>query len=348
MTKSATVTIDGREFPINGERNLLEVIRKAGIGIPTFCYHSDLSVYGACRLCLVEVEGRGLVASCSTPAEPGLRVRTNTPEIREIRTIAVELLLANHDSSCPTCAKSNSCQLQALARRLGIEKVRFKPARRPAPVDRSSPSLVRDPNKCVLCGDCVRVCSEIQGIGAIDFAFRGHSVSVLPAFGKNLDKVECVYCGQCAAVCPTGAITPRSEVEDVWRAIDNPAKKVVAQIAPAVRVALGEAFGLAAGSVTTGLLTAALKAMGFDHLVGSIEPGKQADLALVDLSALETQPLHHVVSQLVYATGRHQVTDVWIAGRARLRDRELVDMDPDRIVANAHQWRERIAAVERS
>ncbi|NLX04200.1 MAG: 4Fe-4S binding protein [Phycisphaerae bacterium] len=266
MTKSATVTIDGREFPINGERNLLEVIRKAGIEIPTFCYHSDLSVYGACRLCLVEVEGRGLVASCSTPAEPGLRVRTNTPEIREIRTIAVELLLANHDSSCPTCAKSNSCQLQALARRLGIEKVRFKPARRPASVDRSSPSLVRDPNKCVLCGDCVRVCSEIQGIGAIDFAFRGHSVSVLPAFGKNLDKVECVYCGQCAAVCPTGAITPRSEVEDVWRAIDNPAKKVVAQIAPAVRVALGEAFGLAAGSVTTGLLTAALKAMGFDRV----------------------------------------------------------------------------------
>lgn len=266
MRTKATVTIDGREVPINGERNLLEVIRKAGVDLPTFCYHSDLSVYGACRLCLVQVEGRGITGACSTPAEPGMKVRTTTEEIREIRRIAVELLLANHDQSCPTCPKASACQLQNLARRLGIEKVRFKSTHTPEPVDRSSPSLVRDPNKCVLCGDCVRVCSEIQAVGAIDFAYRGHQVAVLPAFGKDLKDVECVYCGQCANVCPTGALTPRSEVEQVWKELDNPNKTVVVQIAPAVRVGLGEAFGLEPGTVVTGKIVSALKAMGFDHV----------------------------------------------------------------------------------
>jgi NADH-quinone oxidoreductase subunit G len=264
--KKPTLTIDGKEVCINGERNLLEVIRKAGIDLPTFCYHSDLSVYGACRLCLVHVEGRGIVAACSTPPDRDLKVRTSTEEIREIRRIAVELLLANHDKSCPTCSKSASCQLQSLARRLGIQEVRFKSTHKAVPVDRSSPSLVRDPNKCILCGDCVRMCSEIQGVGAIDFAFRGSQVAVLPAFGKDLKDVECVYCGQCANVCPTGALTPRSEVEAVWKELDNPAKTVVVQIAPAVRVGLGESFGMEAGTLVIGQIVAALKAMGFDHV----------------------------------------------------------------------------------
>jgi len=173
------VNIDGRDIPIEGERNLLEMIRKADVDLPTFCYHSDLSVYGACRLCLVDVEKRGITAACSTPPEPGLKIRTATEEIREIRKISVELLLANHDQSCPTCPKSANCQLQSVARQLGIREVRFKPVHKPHPVDTSSPSLVRDPNKCVLCGDCVRVCAEIQSIGAIDFAFRGHEAAGL-------------------------------------------------------------------------------------------------------------------------------------------------------------------------
>ena len=245
---SNTITIDGMEIPINGERNLLELIRKAGIDLPTFCYHSDLSVYGACRLCLVQVEGRGIQGACSTPPEPGLKVRTQTDEIREIRKMSIELLLANHDQQCPTCPKSSACQLQEVARRLGVKKVRFKPVHQPVPVDESSMSLTRDPNKCVLCGDCVRFCAEIQGIGAIDFAGRGHQAAVLPAFGKPLGEGECVNCGQCAAVCPTGALTPKLEIEPVWRALNDPSKTVVAQIAPAVRVALGEAFGLPPGN----------------------------------------------------------------------------------------------------
>jgi NADH-quinone oxidoreductase subunit G len=279
MSDTKFLTLDGRRVPIDGERNLLELIRKAGIDLPTFCYHSDLSVYGACRLCIVEVEGRGIQGACSTPPEPNMVVHTNTDEIRDIRKIAVELLLANHDMKCPTCPKSTSCQLQALARKLGITEVRFKPVHKAKPVDFSSPSIVRDPNRCVLCGDCTRVCSEIQGIGAIDFAFRGSDAQVLPSFGKDLATVECVNCGQCAAVCPTGALTPKSEVEGVWKALGDKQKKVVVQIAPAVRVALGEAFGMAPGSFTAGQAVAALKAMGFAAVY---DTSFSADLTVIE------------------------------------------------------------------
>jgi len=274
-----TLTIDGKTVVIEGERNLLELVRKADIDLPTFCYHSELSVYGACRLCLVQVEGRGIMGACSTPPAPGMKIQTTTPEIREIRRIAVELLLANHDQSCPTCSRSANCQLQSLARRLGITKVRFKSVHQPMPLDESSPSLVRDPNKCVLCGDCVRVCTEIQGIGAIDFAHRGHEVSVQPAFGKALGDVECVNCGQCASVCPTGALTVKSEVDEVWNLLADPKKKVVVQIAPAVRVGLGECFGLKPGEITTGQIAAALKQLGFDQIY---DTSFGADLTVIE------------------------------------------------------------------
>jgi NADH-quinone oxidoreductase subunit G len=261
-----TLTINGQAVAIEGERNLLELVRKANIDLPTFCYHSELSVYGACRLCLVEVEGRGIQGACSTPPQPGMKIKTNTPQIREIRKIAVELLLANHDQQCPTCSRSANCQLQNLARKLGIQRVRFKSVHQPQPLDESSPSLVRDPNKCVLCGDCVRTCWEVQGIGAIDFAHRGHEACVEPAFGKKLGEVECVNCGQCASVCPTGALTPKSEVDKVWNLLADATKTVVVQIAPAVRVGLGECFGLPAGENTIGRIAAALKQIGFNQV----------------------------------------------------------------------------------
>jgi NADH-quinone oxidoreductase subunit G len=279
MTTQPAVTIDGRTVPIEGERNLLELIRKAGIDLPTFCYHSDLSVYGACRLCLVEIEGQGIQGACSTPPVPGMKLRTTTAEIREIRKIAIELLLANHDQRCPTCARSANCQLQNLARQLGVERVRFKPVHDPEPVDTSSPALVRDPNKCILCGDCVRMCSEIQSVGALDFAFRGHDAAVLPAFGRGLGEVECVGCGQCASVCPTGALAPKLEMEEVWRALHDPNKTVVVQVAPAVRVALGECFGMAPGAVTIGQMVAAMKMLGFAHVY---DTSFSADLTVIE------------------------------------------------------------------
>jgi NADH-quinone oxidoreductase subunit G len=277
--KSAAVVIDGRSVPIEGEKNLLEMVRKAGIDLPTFCYHSDLSVYGACRLCLVEVEGRGILSSCSTPPEPGQVVRTNTEELREIRKISIELILANHDRECTSCVRSGSCQLQDIARRLGITKIRYRSIHQPKPVDVSSPSLIRDPNKCVLCGDCVRFCDEIQSVGAIDFAYRGHEAAVVPAFGRDLGAGECVNCGQCAAVCPTGALTPALEIEAVWKAIHDPNTVVVAQIAPAVRVAIGERFGNEYGLTTTGQVVAAMKRMGFDIVY---DTSFTADLTVVE------------------------------------------------------------------
>lgn len=261
-----TLTVNGREVAFSDERNLLEVIRKAGIDIPTFCYHSELSIYGACRLCIVEVQGRGIMASCSTPPEPGLVVHTDSKELRETRKVNIELLLANHNRECPTCARSSSCALQNLARRLGVEEIRYKQREAFVPIDNSSPSLTRDPNKCVLCGDCVRVCREVQGIGAIDFAHRGAKACVAPAFGQDLAEVECVNCGQCAAVCPTGAIIPKQVREEVWTAIHDTSKTVVVQVAPAVRFGLGEYFGLEAGANVAGKLVAALKLMGFKQV----------------------------------------------------------------------------------
>lgn len=279
MQNKQTITLNGKPVEIGQERNLLELIRRANIELPTFCYHSELSVYGACRLCIVEIDGMGIVTSCSTKPTPGMVVRTHTDQLRKMRRIYLELLLANHHQGCTTCVKSSMCKLQDLAARMNITDVRFKSTQTDKPVDRSSPSLVRDPNKCILCGDCVRACEEIQGIGAIDFAHRGAASTVTPAFGKDLKDVDCVYCGLCASVCPTGAITPKSEIDAVWSAIHNPNKKVVVQIAPAVRVALGEMFGLEAGQSVTGKMVAALKMLGFDKV---FDTSFAADLTVLE------------------------------------------------------------------
>lgn len=276
---SGNVTIDGISVPIEGESNLLALCRKANIDIPTFCYHSSLSTYGACRLCLVEINGKEIDASCVVPPKDGMSIRTNTPKIRSMRRMNLELLLANHKQDCPTCDRSESCKLRDLSSRMGIREVRFRKTREDRPLDEGSPSLVRDPNKCILCGDCVRYCAEIQGIGAIDFVGRGSDVVVSPAFGKSLGEVDCVNCGQCAAVCPTAAIVPKSQVDQVWAALDRKEDFVVAQIAPAVRVALGERFGLDPLASGTGKIVTALRRLGFDQVY---DTGFAADLTVVE------------------------------------------------------------------
>lgn len=273
------VIIDGAEVAINGHKNLLEVIRSSGVDLPTFCYNSELSVYGACRMCIVEVEGRGLQAACSTPPEDGMVVHTNTPSTLRIRKMALELLLSNHHGDCQTCGKNMNCRLQDLARRFGIDRIRFEESKDVLPIEDSNPSIVRDPNKCILCGDCVRMCREVQGIGVLDFAGRGSNVQVCPAFGKELKSVECVYCGQCAAVCPTGALTVKSRINDVWNAIHDPQKTVVVQIAPAVRAAIALQYGIPGGEQAIGKIVTALRRIGFDYIY---DTSFAADLTTVE------------------------------------------------------------------
>ena len=263
---SQTVIIDSIKVELNGEKNLLEVIRKAGIELPTFCYHSNISVYGACRMCMVEVEGRGILPACSTNAENGMVVHTNTKQIRNMRKIIIELMLASHDESCTTCRQSGNCRLQDISKQLGVKEIRYKKMVSHEAIDLSSPSIVRDMAKCILCGDCVRVCDEIEAVGSLDFAYRGAQARVVTPHDKGIGLVECVGCGQCIKICPVGALTIRSNLTEVWEEIYDKDKFVIAQIAPSVRVAIGECFGEKPGTNNIGKVVAALRMMGFDRV----------------------------------------------------------------------------------
>ena len=260
------MTINNRRVTFTNERNVLSVIRKSGIDLPTFCYHSELSTYGACRMCVVEDDRGKIFASCSEVPRDGMVIYTNTPRLQHHRKMIIELLLAAHCRDCTTCAKNGVCTLQKLSRQLGITRVRFENNKKQLPLDTSSECVIRDPNKCILCGDCVRTCDEIQGLGILDFAFRGSKMQVMPAFNKDLAQTDCVGCGQCRAVCPTGAISIKQNVEPVWAALADKNIRVVAQIAPAVRVAVGDKFGIKKGENALGRLVAALRRIGFDEV----------------------------------------------------------------------------------
>lgn len=258
--------IDNMPVEINGEKNILDLIRKAGIDLPTFCYYSELSVYGACRMCVVEDNWGTIQAACSTPPKAGMEISTNTPRLRKYRKMILELLLSNHCRDCTTCEKNGKCKLQELAQRFSIKQVRFHNACEDSNLDTSSLCVVRDKSKCILCGDCVRMCNEVQNVGAIDFAFRGSKMCVSTAFDEPLASTKCVGCGQCSVVCPTGAIVVRNDTAKLWKELSDKNTKVLVQIAPAVRVGIGKELGFSEGENVMGRIVAALRRIGFDEV----------------------------------------------------------------------------------
>ena len=262
------ITIDSRKIQVPANYTVLEAARQANIDIPTLCYLKDINEIGACRMCVVEIKGaRSLQAACVYPVSEGLEIYTQSPAVREARKVTLELILSNHDKKCLTCVRSRNCELQKLAEDLNIKDIRFEGETGEYSIDDFSPSIVRDPNKCILCRRCVSMCKNVQGVGVIDTMERGFKTIVSSAFNQSLNEVPCVNCGQCIAVCPVGALREKDDTDKVWQALDDPDIHVVVQTAPAVRVALGEEFGLPIGSRVTSNMVAALRRLGFDKVL---------------------------------------------------------------------------------
>lgn len=275
-----SVTINNINVELENGATILDAAQKAGVKIPTLCHVESQIPKGACRVCMVEVEGaRNLMAGCTTPATEGMVVKTNTRQVRNARRFVVEMLLSEHCGDCKTCERNNDCELQALAREMGINSVRFAGEQTASEIDESTAALVRDSGKCIKCRRCVTVCNEVQEVGSLFPQGRGFESNVGPAFDQDLAEVACVQCGQCSAVCPVGAITEKSHIEGVWDALDDPSKFVVVQTAPAIRAALGECFGYEPGTLVTGKMVSALRQLGFDR---AFDTNFTADLTIME------------------------------------------------------------------
>lgn len=277
--KTITLTINGKEVITKEGNTILQAAKQEGIYIPTLCYIDGIHQYGGCRMCMVEVEGaRTLMASCMVKATDGMVVNTNSAKARNARKLVCELILSDHPQDCLHCSRSGSCKLQDITRILGVTEHRFL-GQRSADLVEVSPSISRDMAKCVLCRRCVSVCNKIQGVGVMNPQNRGFKTIIGPAMGQKLEDVDCSYCGQCINVCPVNALKETDAITKVWNAIGDPTKRVVVQVAPAVRVGIGEEFGLPLGSQVTGKLATALKELQFDDI---FDTNFGADLTIME------------------------------------------------------------------
>lgn len=280
MADMITIYINNKEYQVEAEQTIMQAADKLGFHIPRLCYHPKLSIEGACRVCIVEVEGmRNYVASCAYPVAAGMRVHTNTQELRQARRDIVELILDNHPEDCHTCDRDGNCELQRLAYAMGIRKRHFSGEKKHYEKDLSSTSVIRDPNKCILCGRCVRVCSEIQGINALRQAHRGFKTVVMPAYNMPFSESVCTSCGQCINVCPTASFVEKNHTQEMFRKLNEKDTIKIAQIAPSVRAAIGEAFGFQPGRSFERELVAALRKLGFDYV---FDAQFSADLTIME------------------------------------------------------------------
>jgi len=270
--------IDGIKVEVPKGTTVLEASKLVGAKIPTLCFLKEINEVASCRMCVVQV-GQKLLASCTLPAENGMDIKTNTAEVREARKMVVELLLSNHKRECTTCIKSENCELQTIAKDLNIRDIRYSGEKSCVSLDDSSCSVVRDPEKCILCGRCISTCGKVQTVNAINFSDRGFETKVTTIYERPLKESVCINCGQCILACPVGALHEKDSIKPVWKAIENPDKYVVVQTAPAVRVAIGEEFDLPIGSRVTGKMTSALKKIGFDKV---FDTDFAADLTIME------------------------------------------------------------------